>query len=101
MNRSEQEIKRGGKILEKEILAKQVLEHSKEAKTPEQLKRTLEQHGITTYERNSVLTGVWNQKKTRKYRLKKLGVDILNLDRSITKEQERKQRLKRNRGRDH
>lgn len=88
---------RSGRIPEKEALAQQVVKLSKGVTTKRELQQVLQQNGIQTYERNGKLTGVWNQKGTRKYRLKKLGIDLLNLDRTIPQEKERRQRLKRNR----
>ena len=57
----------------------------------------LEKNGFETYERKQLLTGIWNDKKTRKYRLRTLGIDTDHLDRMITKEKERLAQLKRNR----
>lgn len=91
----EQEMKRSGRIPEKEVLAKRVAELSKGITSPSQFKQVLEQNGIKTYERNGILTGIWNGKGTRKYRLRKLGIDSLSLNRMLSKELERKKRLKR------
>lgn len=91
---------RSGRVPEKEVLAQQIVKLSQGVTTERELQQVLQQNGIQTYERNGKLTGVWNQKGTRKYRLKKLGINLLNLDRTISKEQERRQGLKRNRNKE-
>ena len=76
-----------------------MIDLSRDVKTPDELKKKLEQNGITCYERNGKLTGVWNEKGTRKYRLRNLGVNIhqLDRDRSIEKERKRNRDIHRER----
>jgi hypothetical protein len=64
-----------------------------------ELKQMLEQQGITFYERKGILTGVWNKKGTRKYRLKNLGFDIHNLERKKEIKQQHKRDIDRRRER--
>ncbi len=90
-------MKRSGRIPEKERLGIRVAELSKVVTSLPELKALLEKNGFETYERKQLLTGIWNDKKTRKYRLRTLGIDTDHLDRMITKEKERLAQLKRNR----
>lgn len=97
LNHVIQEIKRTGRIPEKERLAKRIdsLIQEHKIKTPKQLKMVLKQNGITCYERKGILMGIWNERGTRKYRLRNLGFDIHNIERKREQKQERKRNRKR------
>lgn len=65
----------------------------------EELHTILIGNGITPYFIKDKLIGIWNEKGTRKYRLNKLGIDIENLDLKISRREERRRDLNRNRKR--
>ena len=97
MKNGEQHIKRTGQVSEKERLGSIIVELSKKVRSLPHLQKCIEQQGIKTYMRNGILTGIWNDQRTRKYRLRTLGIDTQKLERMISKEKERLAELKRNR----